>query len=68
MVKIVTNLAIPDDIYLFYLKVSNNLENCTPEDAIVDALTRYAAMVSQEILQNHHIAAGASPRPTQTSQ
>jgi len=68
MVKIVTNLAIPDDVYLFYLKVSNHLENCTPEDAIVDALTRYAAMVSQEILQNHHISAGDSQHPTKTSQ
>ena len=51
--KIVTNFAIPHEVYLFYLKVANNLENCTPEDVIVDALTRYAATVSQEILYNH---------------
>lgn len=51
--KIVTNFAIPHEVYLFYLKVAQNLGNCTAEDVMVDALTRYASMVSQEILQNH---------------
>ena len=51
--KIVTNFAIPNEVYLFYLKVANSLENCTPEDVMADALTRYAATVSREILNNH---------------
>ena len=51
--KIVTNLAIPNEVYLFYLKIANNMENCTAEDVMADALTRYAADISQEILQNH---------------
>ena len=50
--KIVTNLAIPYDVYRFYLKVAEHMENCTTEDIIVDALTRYAAMISAEITQN----------------
>ena len=49
--KIATNLAIPYDVYLFYLKVAEHMENCTTEDVIVDALTRYAAMISAEITQ-----------------
>ena len=49
--KIATNLAIPYDVYRFYLKVAKHMENCTPEDVIVDALTRYAAMISAEITQ-----------------
>lgn len=51
--KIVTNLAIPHEVYCFYLKVAENMVNCTAEDVIVDALTRYAAMISEEIIQNH---------------
>ncbi len=50
--KIVTNLAIPYDVYRFYLKVAEHMENCTTEDIIVEALTRYAAMISAEIAQN----------------
>ena len=48
--EILTNLTIPFDVYRFYLKIANNMENCTPEDIIVDALTRYAAIVSTEVL------------------
>lgn len=51
--KIVTNLAIPHEVYCFYLKVAENMVNCTTEDVIVDALTRYAEMISEEIIQNH---------------
>lgn len=43
-------LDIPHEVYLFYLKVAQNMENCTVEDIMVDALQRYAAMVSEEIL------------------
>lgn len=43
-------LAIPHEVYLFYLKVAQNMENCTVEDIMVDALQRYATMVSEEIL------------------
>jgi hypothetical protein len=51
--KIVTNLAIPHEVYCFYLKVAENLVGCTTEDVLVDALTRYAAMISNEIMLNH---------------
>lgn len=61
--KIVTNLAIPDDVYLFYLKVSQNFEKCTAEDAIVEALTRYAAIISKEILNNHSSKSENPPNP-----
>ena len=43
-------LDIPHEVYLFYLKVAQNMENCSVEDIMVDALQRYAAMVSEEIL------------------
>ena len=48
--KIVTTLDIPHEVYLFYLKVANHMENCTVENIMVDALQRYASMVSEEIL------------------
>lgn len=51
--KIVTNIAIPHEVYCFYLKVAANMVDCTVEDIMVDALTRYAAMVSEEIIHNH---------------
>ena len=51
--KIVTNIAIPYEVYCFYLKVSMNMVDCTTEDVMVDALTRYAAMISEEIMKNH---------------
>lgn len=43
-------LDIPCEVYLFYSKVAQNMENCTVEDIMVDALQRYATMVSEEIL------------------
>ena len=51
--KIVTNFAIPFEVYLFYQKVAQHMENCTTEDVMADALTRYAAMVSEELGRNH---------------
>ena len=51
--KIITNFAMPVDVYLFYQKVAQHMVNCTTEDVMVDALTRYAAMVSEEIAKNH---------------
>lgn len=60
--KIITNFAIPHEVYLFYLKVANHLENCTPEDVMVDALTRYAATISQEILHNHNSGNNNTPQ------
>ena len=49
---IITNIAIPYEVYLFYQKVADQMENCCTEDILVDALTRYAAMVSDEIRKN----------------
>ena len=43
-------LDIPHEVYLFYQKVAQNMENCSVEDIMVDALQRYASMVSEEIL------------------
>ena len=51
--KIVTSIAIPHEVYCFYRKVAENMVDCTTEDIIVDALTRYAAMVTEEIMHNH---------------
>ena len=62
LLKIITNFAIPHEVYLFYLKVANHLENCTPEDVMVDALTRYAATISQEILHNHNSGNNNTPQ------
>ena len=48
--KIGITLDIPHEVYLFYLKVTQHMENCKVADIMVDALQRYAAMVSEEIL------------------
>lgn len=53
--KIVTHLDIPYDVYRFYLKVAEHTEQHTAEEVMVDALTRYAAMVSEEILSQKDI-------------
>ena len=58
--KVVTNIAIPHEVYCFYQKVASHMQNCTVEDIIADALTRYAKMVSDEIVKNHN---DASPNP-----
>lgn len=49
--KIVTNLAIPDDVYLFYYELAKYLPNCTTEDIIVDSLVRYMNIISADIIQ-----------------
>lgn len=49
--KIVTNLAIPDDVYLFYYELAKYLPNCTTEDIIVDSLGRYMNIISADIIQ-----------------
>ena len=49
--KIVTNLAIPDNIYLFYFELAKYLPDCTTEDIIVDALERYMSIVSADVIQ-----------------
>ena len=47
--KIGVTLDIPHEVYLFYLKVTQHMDNCTIQDIMVDALQRYAAMISDEI-------------------
>ena len=49
--KIVTNLAIPYKVYLFYQALAKGLPNCTKEDIIIDSLERYMAIVSSDIIQ-----------------
>ncbi len=49
--QIVTNLAIPDDVYLFYYELAKYLPDCTTEDIIVDALERYMSIVSADVIQ-----------------
>ena len=51
--KIITNFAIPYEVYLFYQKVAQHMEHCTTEDVMADALGRYATMISDEISKNH---------------
>lgn len=49
--KIVTNLAIPDKVYLFYYELAKNLPDCTTEDIITDALERYMSIISADVIQ-----------------
>lgn len=49
--KIITNLAIPDNVYLFYYDLAKYLPNCTTEDIIADSLERYMNIVSADIIQ-----------------
>lgn len=49
--KIVTNLAIPDDVYLFYLDLAKYIPNCTAEDMIVEALERYISIVAADVIE-----------------
>ena len=49
--KIVTNLAIPDNVYRFYYELAKYLPDCTTEDIIVDALERYISIVSADVIQ-----------------
>lgn len=62
--KIVTNFAIPYEVYLFYQKVARHMENCTTEDIMADALERYAAMISEEISKNHTEQPSTPAEPT----
>lgn len=48
--KIVTNIAIPDFVYRFYMQVATDLGDRTPEDVMADALFTYAGLVAQDIL------------------
>jgi len=50
-VKIVTNIAMPYQVYLFYQALAKGLPNCTTEDIIVDSLERYMTIVSSDIIQ-----------------
>ena len=49
--KIVTNLAIPDDVYMFYFELAKYLPDCTTEDIIVDSLKRYMTIISADVVQ-----------------
>ena len=49
--KIVTNLAIPDDVYLFYYELAKYLPDCTTEDILADALRRYMNIISSDVIQ-----------------
>ena len=49
--KIVTNLAIPDDVYMFYFELAKYLPDCTTEDIIVDSLRRYMTIISADVVR-----------------
>ena len=51
ILKIVTNLAIPDDVYMFYFELAKYLPDCTTEDIIVDSLKRYMTIISADVVQ-----------------
>lgn len=45
--KVVTNVAIPVDVYEFFLRVAEMQPDMTPEEAISVALTAYYLMLSE---------------------
>ena len=49
--KIVTNLAIPDNVYMFYFELAKYLPNCTTEDIIVDSVERYMTIISADVVR-----------------
>ena len=65
--KIVTNLAIPDNVYLFYHELAKNLPDCTTEDIIVDALERYMSIISADVIQKilNECSVDSPPSPLQ---
>ena len=49
--KIVTNIAIPYKVYLFYQSLAKGLPSCSTEEIIVDSLERYMTIISADIVR-----------------
>ena len=49
--KIVTNIEIPYQVYLFYQSLAKGLPGCSTEEIIVDSLERYMTIISADIVR-----------------
>lgn len=54
--RITTAVTIPDYVYDFYKKGSQELERGTPEEMMEIALEQYAGMVAAELLKANGIS------------
>lgn len=50
--KITVSVTVPDYVYLFYEKTSEELNLCTPQELMARALTLYAGTLSNKILRD----------------